>query len=109
MEANSQKKQMQICRLEEAILGSQCPRPPLSRASMLIAHNQVSHRLIPMMMVILMMLRKLNTGTYILKAKKFGESFFQSKKFMEKVRKSGRHFWAIWGNCGPFWVIFGPL
>ena len=62
MEANSQKKQMQICRLEEAILGSQCPRPPLSRASMLIAHNQVSHRLIPMMMVILMMLRKLNTG-----------------------------------------------
>ena len=27
----------------------------------------------------------------------------------QKVRKSGRHFWAIWGNCGPFWVIFGPL
>ena len=30
-------------------------------------------------------------------------------KLLEKVRKSGRHFWAIWGNCGPFWVIFGPL
>ena len=47
--------------------------------------------------------------TYILKAKKFAEPFFQSKKFMEKVRKSGRHFWAIWGNCGPFWVIVGQL
>ena len=46
---------------------------------------------------------------YILKAKKFAEPLFQSKKFAEKVRKSGRHFWAIWGNCGPFWVIFGPL
>ena len=46
---------------------------------------------------------------YILKAKKFGEPLFQSKKIAEKVRKSGRHFWAIWGNCGPFWVIFGPL
>ena len=20
------------------------------------------------------------------------------------MRKSGRHFWAIWGNFGPFWV-----
>ena len=46
---------------------------------------------------------------YILKAKKFAEPLFQSKKIAEKVRKSGRHFWAIWGNCGPFWVIFGPL
>ena len=25
------------------------------------------------------------------------------------MRKSGRHFWANWGNFGPFWVIFGPL
>ena len=32
-----------------------------------------------------------------------------TKKIAEKVRKSGRHFWAIWGNCGPFWIIFGPL
>ena len=39
---------------------------------------------------------------YILKAKKFAEPLFQSKKFAEKVRKSGRHFWAIWGN---FWAI----
>ena len=31
---------------------------------------------------------------------------FQSKKIAEKVRKSGRHFWAIWGNCGAVWVIF---
>ena len=31
------------------------------------------------------------------------------KKRSEKVPKSGRHFWAIWGNCGPCWVIFGPL
>ena len=50
-----------------------------------------------------------NIETYILKAKKFAEPFFQSKKFMEKVRKSGRHFWAIWGNFGPFWVIFEPF
>ena len=41
---------------------------------------------------------------YILKAKKFAETLFQSTKFAEKVRKSGRHFW---GNCGPFWVILG--
>ena len=34
---------------------------------------------------------------YILKAKKFVEPLFQSKKIAEKVRKSGRHFWAIWG------------
>ena len=46
---------------------------------------------------------------YILKAKKFAEPLFQSKKIAEKVRKSGRHFWAIWGNFGPFWVIFGPF
>ena len=38
-----------------------------------------------------------------------GEGYFGQKKIAEKVRKSGRHFWAIWGNCGPFWVIFGPL
>ena len=31
----------------------------------------------------------------ILKVKKFVEPLFQSKKFAEKVRKSGRHFWAI--------------
>ena len=31
------------------------------------------------------------------------------KKIAEKVRESGRHFWAIWGNFGPFWVIFGPF
>ena len=36
-------------------------------------------------------------NSYILKAKKFAEPLFQSKKFAEKVRKSGRHFWAIWG------------
>ena len=36
-------------------------------------------------------------------------AFSVKKKIAEKVRKSGRHFWAIWGNCGPFWVIFGPL
>ena len=46
---------------------------------------------------------------YILKAKKFAEPLLQSKKFAEKVRKSGRHFWDIWGNFGLFWVIFGPL
>ena len=34
---------------------------------------------------------------YILKAKKFAEPLFQSKKIAEKVHKSGRHFWAIWG------------
>ena len=34
---------------------------------------------------------------------------FSVKRNCGKVRKSGRHFWAIWGNCGPFWVIFGPL
>ena len=34
---------------------------------------------------------------------------FQAKKIAEKVRKSGRNFWAIWGNFGPFWVIFGPF
>ena len=34
---------------------------------------------------------------YILKAKIFAEPLFQSKKIAEKVRKSGRHFWAIWG------------
>ena len=50
-----------------------------------------------------------NEQAYILKAKKFAEPLFQSKKFAEKVRKSGRHFWAIWGNFGLFWVIFGPL
>ena len=32
-----------------------------------------------------------------------------SKKIAEKVRESGRHFWAIWGNFGPLWVILGPL
>ena len=42
--------------------------------------------------------------TYILKAKKFVEPLFQSKKIAGKVRKSGRHFWAIWGNFGPFWI-----
>ena len=35
--------------------------------------------------------------SYILKAKKFAEPLFQEKKFAEKVRKSGRHIWAIWG------------
>ena len=35
--------------------------------------------------------------SYILKAKKFAEPLFQQKKIAEKVRKSGRHFWAIWG------------
>ena len=25
------------------------------------------------------------------------------------MRKSGRHFWAIWGNFGPFGLIFGPF
>ena len=34
---------------------------------------------------------------------------FSVKKNCGKVRKSGRHFWAIWGNFGPFWVIFGPF
>ena len=33
--------------------------------------------------------------TYILKAKKFAEPLFQKKKIAEKVRKSGRHIWAI--------------
>ena len=41
------------------------------------------------------------TEAYILKAKKFAEPLFQSKKFAEKVRKSGRHFWAILGH---FWA-----
>ena len=52
---------------------------------------------------------------YILKAKKFAETLFQSTKFAEKVRKSGRHFWAIsghfgsfLGHFGSFWVILGP-
>ena len=39
---------------------------------------------------------------YILKAKKFAEPPFQSKKIAEKVGKSGRHFWSIWGNFGSF-------
>ena len=39
---------------------------------------------------------------YILKAKKFAEPPFQLKKIADKVRKSGRHFWAILGNFGPF-------
>ena len=43
---------------------------------------------------------------YILKAKKFA---FSVKKIAEKVCKSRHHFWAIWGNLGPFWVNFGPL
>ena len=54
--------------------------------------------------------------SYILKAKKFAEPLFQSKEIAEKVRKSGRHFWAIWGNFGPFldhfgsfWVILRPF
>ena len=51
----------------------------------------------------------LHRVAYILKAKKFAEPSFQSKKIAEKVRKSGRHFCAIWGNFGPFWVIFGPF
>ena len=25
------------------------------------------------------------------------------------LHKALAHFWAIWGNCGPFWVIFEPL
>ena len=36
--------------------------------------------------------------SYILKAKKFAGLPFQSKKIAEKVRKFGRHFWAILGN-----------
>ena len=46
-------------------------------------------------------------AAYILKAKKFAEPPFQSKKIAEKVGKSGRHFWVIWGNFGPFWIILG--
>ena len=38
-----------------------------------------------------------------------GTAFSVEKKIAEKVRKSGRHFWAIWGNFGPFGVIFGPF
>ena len=59
--------------------------------------QKVSHNMIVM------------SKSHILKAKKIAEPPFQSKKIAEKVRKSGRHFWAIWGNFGPFWVIFGPL
>ena len=51
----------------------------------------------------------LSLDSYILKVKKFAEPLFQSKKIADKVRKSGRHFWAIWGNFGPFWIIFGPF
>ena len=31
-----------------------------------------------------------------------GTAFSVKKKIAEKVRKSGRHFWANWGNFGPF-------
>ena len=44
---------------------------------------------------------------YILKAKKFAKPPFQSKKIAEKLRKSGRHFWVIWGNFGSFLGHFG--
>ena len=43
------------------------------------------------------------------KSEKVCGTAFSVKKIAEKVRKSGRHFWAIWGNFGPFWVIFGPF
>ena len=43
------------------------------------------------------------------KSEKVCGTAFSVKKFAEKVRKSGRHIWAIWGNFGPFWVIFGPF
>ena len=39
---------------------------------------------------------------YILKAKKFAEPPIQSKKIAKKVRKSGRHFWAIGVILGHF-------
>ena len=29
-----------------------------------------------------------------------GTAFSEEEKIAEKVRKSGRHFWAIWGNFG---------
>ena len=38
-----------------------------------------------------------------------GRAFSVKKKIAEKVRKSGRHFWAIWGYFGSFWVLFGPF
>ena len=43
------------------------------------------------------------------KSEKVCGTAFSVKKFAGKVRKSGRHFWAIWGNFGPFGVIFGPF
>ena len=46
---------------------------------------------------------------YILEAKKFAKPPFQSKKIAEKLRKSGRHCWAIWGNFEPFWFTFWPF
>ena len=44
---------------------------------------------------------------YILKAKKFAKPPFQSNFFAEIVRKYGHHFWVVWGNFGPFWIILG--
>ena len=41
------------------------------------------------------------------KSEKVCETAFSVKKIAEKVRKSGRHIWAIWGNFGPFWVFLG--
>ena len=36
------------------------------------------------------------------KSEKVCGTAFSLKKIAEKVRKSGRHIWAIWGNFGPF-------
>ena len=41
------------------------------------------------------------------KSEKVWGTAFSVKKIAEKVRKSGRHIWAIWGNFGPFWIILG--
>ena len=49
-----------------------------------------------------------DTGTYVLKAKKFAEPAFQSKKSCGK--KCGSflgHFGSFSGNFGPFWPCLG--
>ena len=51
----------------------------------------------------------IHTAIHSKSGKVCGTAFCIKKKIAEKLRKSGRHIWAIWGNFGQFWVIFGKL